>query len=191
MATPPDVVELSADFKAYHERVTKNLAAVPKTCGHLASQDLSFHRSSSDKVSKSLDQQTAHLLRLTNKLLKFAAKDTNVPAPSLKDIDSIDDDWSKTVDLVDDVLEKADASLDEFTGVIKRMSPAAQNTPPPTKAQMPPKPYARFPKVTEKPQTLFNRQVNNFDTQPFKPLLIHKPHAVKSLEESIGDGIDG
>ena len=192
LVTRPDAMDLNADFSAYQQKVLDSLVKVTKTATHLSSQDLGFHRSSSDKVSKSLDQQGRHLLELTSKLLKAAAKDTNKPVPTIKNLDNIEDNWPKVVDVVDDQFEKVDASLDEYTGVIKRMSPAVQESPQPLpKAQMATKPYVRFPKVFDKPQTHFNRQVNNFETKPFKPLLTYKPHAIQSLEESIGGGSDG
>ncbi|RMZ75040.1 hypothetical protein DV737_g5504, partial [Chaetothyriales sp. CBS 132003] len=186
-------MDLGADFAAYQQKVLDRLVSVTKTASHLASQDLGFHRSSSDQVSRSLDRQGRHLLELTSRLLKAAATDTNqAAAPCLRRLDDIDDKWQSVVDIVDDQFEKADAALDEYTGVIKRVSPAVQDSPRPSPAaHKHGKPVPHFPKVLDKPQTRFNRQVNNFDTRPFKPLLTYKPHAVKSLEESIGDGSDG
>ncbi|RMD41093.1 hypothetical protein DV735_g4042, partial [Chaetothyriales sp. CBS 134920] len=185
-------MDLGADFAAYQQKVLDRLVSVTKTASHLASQDLGFHRSSSDQVSRSLDRQGRHLLELTSRLLKAAAAESNQKAPSLHGLDDIDDKWRSVVDVVDDQFEKADAALDECTGVIKRLSPAVQDSPRPSPAAAKHgKPMQHFPKVLDKPQTNFNRQVNNFDTRPFKPLLTYKPHAVKSLEESIGDGSDG
>lgn len=37
----------------------------------------------------------------------------------------------------------------------------------------------------DKPQTEFVKKVDNFESQPFKPLITMKPNAVKSLEESL------
>lgn len=177
---------MTADFKAYQERVTASLVNVTRSAANVASHDLSFHRSLSDKVSRSLDTQNAHLLRLTSKLLKAATKDTNIKAPNLKDQDSMDDNWRGIIDVVDDLLEKADASLDEFTGVIKRMSPSVPGTPEPA-----PKP--RFSSSTysvaygiTKPQLSFHRKVDNYETGAWKPLLTTKPHALVPLEDSIG-----
>ncbi|RMZ88061.1 hypothetical protein DV736_g4710, partial [Chaetothyriales sp. CBS 134916] len=184
-------MDLGADFAAYQQKVLDRLVSVTKTASHLASQDLGFHRSSSDQISRSLDRQGRHLLELTSRLLKAAATDTNQAGPSLHGLDDIDDKWHSVVDVVDDQFEKADAALDEYTGVIKRLSPAVQDSPRPSPTvHKHGKPIPHFPKVLDKPQTRFNRQVNNFDTRPFKPLLTYKPHAIKSLEECIGDGSD-
>ena len=186
-----DSVSVSTDFRSYQERVTASLVAVTRQVSGLSNQDLSFHRSSSEQVSRSLDRQNAHLLRLTNKLLKVATQDASVKTPQLKDQDGIDDDWRGLVDVFDDLLEKADASLDEFTGAIKRLSPSV-----PDRTQTPPRPQnvpnSRFPPFKiEKPQLLFNRKVNNFETAPWKPLLSSKPHALVPLEDSIGNATTG
>lgn len=183
--------EMAADFKAYQDRVTASLVNVTRSAAGVASHDLSFHRSLSDKVSKSLDAQNVHLLRLTSKLLKAATKETNIKAPVLKDQDSVEDSWRGIVDVVDDLLEKADANLDEFTGVIKKMSPSVSGTPEPS-----PKP--RYPSSNysvaygiPKPQLQFYRKVDNYETGAWKPLLTDKPHALIPLEESVGAGENG
>jgi len=159
----------------------------------VSNQDLSFHRSSSEKLSRSLDSQNTHLLRLTSKLLKAATQDTNLEPPKLRDQDDVEDNWRRIVDVVDDLLEKADVSLDEFTGAVKRLSPALQD-----EAQTPPKPpksakglHTLSAVVTQKPQQYFDKQVNNYEAKPFKPLLKSKPHATVPLDESIGAGEAG
>ena len=188
-------VDIAADFKAYQDRVTSSLVSVTRSAGGIANHDLSFHRSMSEKVSKSLDSQNTHLLRLTSKLLKAATKDTNVKPPTLHDRESIEDNWKSVVDVVDDLLEKADANLDEFDGVLKRMSPARPATPE-TPASVTPMRSRNQPGYSSaynipKPQLLFERQVDNGQTGFWKPLLRTKPHAAISLEESIGDGQEG
>src|ERR1700712_4204164 len=112
-------MDLTADFKAFQDLVQASLINVTRSATQVSNQDLSFHRSSSEKLSRSLDRQNSHLLRLTNKLLKAATQDTQLKPPSLQDQDGIEDNWRGIVDVVDGLLEKADSSLDEFSGVIK------------------------------------------------------------------------
>ncbi|KAK5942777.1 exosome nuclease subunit [Knufia obscura] len=178
--------DLPADFKTYQDRVTSSLVNVTRSAGSIASHDLSFHRSLSDKVNKSLDSQNAHLLRLTSKLLKAATKETNIKTPLLQDRDSVDDNWRKVVDVIDDLLEKADANLDEFNGLIKRQSPsqAATPEPPATKSRFPTNYSTAYGVI--KPQTQFETAVDNYDNSRWRPLLREKPHAQIPLEESIG-----
>ena len=184
----------SADFKAYQARVAASLVGIVHTSNRIADRDLSFHRSSSEKVSKSLDAQNAHLLRLTSRLLKAATQESSVKPPHLRNQDSVEDNWRGVVDVVDDVLEKADASLDEYTGVIRRLSPAL-----PDGVQTPPRPQSKpfspkqmhWPKVFHKPQETFRRKPDNHNTNPWKPLLVDNPHAIKPLDESISNGKEG
>ena len=177
-----DPLDVVAHFKDYQTRVTSSLVALTKTSGTLANQDLGFHRSANPQISRSLDRQNAHLLRLTNKLLKAATQDSTVKAPQPKSKDGIEDSWRSIVDVVDDLLEKADSSIDEYTGAIKRLSPAVSDSMPH------PSPDTRGVRSfrgrhLDKPQLLFDRKVNNHETGQFKPLLLTKPHALVPLDQ--------
>jgi exosome complex exonuclease RRP6 len=44
----------------------------------------------------------------------------------LPDTDAVDASWSSVVDVIDSLLEKADISLDEYTGAVKRLSPSRE-----------------------------------------------------------------
>jgi exosome complex exonuclease RRP6 len=124
-------------------------------------------------------------------LLKAATKDTQITPPRLRNQEDVEDKWRSTVDVIDDLLEKSDACLDEFSGIIKRLSPSLQDN-----TTTPPKAKESFQKVTSthsvqsisKPQLIFERPVANHETGYFKPLLRSKPHAIVPLEESVGSG---
>ena len=177
---------LTADFKTYQDRVTSSLVNVTRNAAAVASEDLSFHRNLSDRVSSSLDAQNAYFLRLTNKLLKAVVRDTNVKAPTLQSRDDVDDKWRRVVDVVDDLLEKADANLDEYNGGITRMTPQS-STPEPSSNLIRPTNtnYQNYSNTLTKPQLLFDRKVDNFESGPWLPLLTSKPHALISLDESL------
>ncbi|KAL4979331.1 ribonuclease H-like domain-containing protein [Aspergillus desertorum] len=183
----------SAGFAPFQERVQTSLMDVTRTVGALPVNDLNFHRTSSAKVSEELDEQSGRLLSLTSSLLKAATAGTDISAPALSDEDSIEDNWRGIVDVIDALLEKADACLDEFTGVIKKLVPsqdkdaetrgtAAANA---RKAQNFPTIYDYGPSKIPKPQLLFEHHVDPRDSSPFKPLLKTKPHAIESLEQSL------
>ncbi|OAL38717.1 hypothetical protein AYO20_01923 [Fonsecaea nubica] len=180
-------MDLTADFKSFQDLVQASLINVTRSATQVSNQDLGFHRSSSDKLSRALDRQDAHLLRLTNKLLKAATQDTPLKQPTLKDQDSIEDNWHGVVDVVDGLLEKADSALDEFSGIIKPQDTTPQDADPsprPTKTGLG---FQRWAAGNmQKPQAFFDRQVNNSDPSPFRPLLQTKPHALVPLEDSIG-----
>jgi exosome complex exonuclease RRP6 len=182
-------IDLTVDFKSFQDKVQSSLVRVTKTSAQISNEDLGFHRASSRKFSKTLDDQNARLLRLTNKLIKAVTEDSNVTAPKLADAESIDDNWKKVVDVVDDMLEKADASLDEFSGVIKRFSPAPQDgAATPTQVKLNREVFNSYQNASmPKPQRLFDVKPNNYETKPFRPLLKTKPHATVPLLESIGE----
>ncbi len=184
-------MDLTTDFKSFQDLVQSSLVSVTKTAAQISNQDLSFHRSSSEKVSRSLERQNAHLLRLTNKLLKAATRDTSIKPPTLGDQDDIEDNWRGIVDVVDNLLEKTDLALDEFTGVLKRQSPGVQDAVAPSATAKVAKSSKWGSDSIPKPQLHFDRQVNNAETSPFKPLLQTKPHATIPLEECIGDEESG
>ncbi|PWY87885.1 exosome complex exonuclease Rrp6 [Aspergillus sclerotioniger CBS 115572] len=182
-------MDSAADFGPFQQRVQSSLMQVTRTAGQLSAEDIDFHRSSNAEVSDSLDEQNSRLLSLTSSILKAATAGTDVSAPTLDDEDAIEDNWRGVVDVIDALLEKADACLDEFTGVIKKLSPSQQEQ---AAAKATKKAAAKFPTVYDygpskipKPQLQFERPADNTDTSPFKPLLKTKPHASVSLEDSL------
>lgn len=186
-------MDISADFKAFQDLISSSLVNVTRSAGQVSNQDLGFHRSASENLSRSLDRQNAHLLRLTNKLLKAATRETTLKPPTLHDQDSIDDNWRHIVDAVDNLLEKADTSLDEFSGVLKRHDSANQSVASPSpKPVKPLRPFGTWSRDSlQKPQELFQVKPDNYTTGSFKPLLSSKPHAIVPFEDSIGDPESG
>ncbi|KAI9044481.1 exosome nuclease subunit RRP6 [Aspergillus affinis] len=186
-------MDSAADFPPFQARLTSSLVQMTRTVGQLSAEDLAFHRSSSSELTESLDEQSDRILSLTSSILKAATSGTDLAAPSLQDEDSIEDNWRGVVDVIDALLEKADACLDEFTGVIKRLSPSQQEQSAAAAAKASKKPPTKFPSVYDygpskipKPQLEFQRAVDNTDVSPFKPLLHKKVHATVPLEKSEG-----
>lgn len=185
------MVDAPSDLKSLHDRVTFSLLNVTRTAGQISSQDLGFHRSSSSVITRSLDAQNAHLLQLTQKLLQAAIITTSPGIDVLKfqDVESIDDHWRGLVDILDDLLENADACLDEYSGVIKRGNLAFQDD-----GARPEIGYKNKSKGVPsglpshklpKPQLLFERPPANNEVAPFKPLLREKPHSMVELKDSL------
>lgn len=172
-------------FKSLQDRVSASLVAATRTAGQIATEDIAFHRSSNPSIGRKLDRQIGRLLDLAKSLSRSAAAGTEIAAPSLPDADAVEDNWQGIVDVVDDLLEKADACLDEYTGVIKQLSPSQKDTPAPTKIRKP-VPFKQYRNQDiPKPQLLFNKVPNNHEITAFKPLLSAKPHAIVPLQDSI------
>ncbi|KAJ6152450.1 hypothetical protein N7497_006769 [Penicillium chrysogenum] len=175
----------SAEFAPFQDKLTSALVQVTRTVGQLSSEDLNFHRTSSAEFSESLDEQSARIIALTSAVIKAATAGTDVTGPTLSDEDSVEDNWRGVVDVIDSLLEKADACLDEFTGVIKKLSPSQEEQTPIKKAPNFPTIYDYGPSKIPKPQLLFHRKPDNTDMGPFKPLLESKPHAIVPLEKCL------
>ncbi|MCJ1461196.1 exosome nuclease subunit [Mycoblastus sanguinarius] len=174
-------------FSDIKEGVSSALVDTTRTAGQISNEDLGFYRSSNSPIISLLEQQNERLLQLARSLTKIATSGTEVTAPKISDADSIEDNWKGIVDVFDNLLEKADACLDEYTGVIKRLSPAQEEqikkAAQPIGKQRPAKAYQT--QNIAKPQLLFPKAPRNDETSPFKPLLRSKPHAIVPLKESL------
>jgi exosome complex exonuclease RRP6 len=183
------MMDFAADFTTFHDQVTSKLVQTTRAVGQISSEDVRFHRSSDKAVAHSLDEQSARLMSLTSLLLKVATAGTDVKAPALRDEESVEDNWHSVVDVIDNLLEKADACLDEFTGIIKKLSPTQQEQRTARAKQVVP---SKFPSIYDyrsskipKPQLDFKHRLDNTDVSPFRPLLKSKPHAITPLEKSL------
>ncbi|KAM0324790.1 hypothetical protein ACHAQA_007756 [Verticillium albo-atrum] len=172
----------SSDFKALQDEVQAALVTTIKSANRIAAEDLAFQRTVNPSVADDLDETTTRLLGLSHKLLKSAAEVCGQGSvPVLEDADDVDMHWRKIVDVLDNVLEKADRSIDEFTGVLKRKDAPTETTP-----------NAKKPRTTlasnmrnanmAKPQLEFEHTVDN---SGWKPVLSKKPHATVPLNESL------
>ncbi|OKL59137.1 hypothetical protein UA08_05566 [Talaromyces atroroseus] len=173
-----------ADFSSFQKSFTDALKSTTLSVNRIASEDINFHRNSSHEFADDLDEQSSRLLSLTTSLLKAATGGTDIQAPVLENEDAVEDNWRGVVDVIDNLLEKADACLDEFTGVIKKLSPPQQDRPP-REAKPFPSVYDYGPSKIPKPQLLFRTAPNNQDLSPFRPLLSSKPNAIVPLKKSL------
>lgn len=116
------------DFKATQEQITKALVSTTRAASHINRADVPFQRSLNPEAGVALDKQNARLLQLARRLLENAAAGSDAVGPDLPNVEALDEDdkWRGFVDVIDSLLEKADTSLDEYSGVVKRMSPDAE-----------------------------------------------------------------
>lgn len=123
-------MEALSDFNTLQQQIQASLVAVTRTSQAISTEDLGFHRSLDPRLATSLDTQNARLLGLAERLLGNAASNTELVRPKLPDGDAVDSSWSGVVDVIDSLLEKADISLDEYTGAVKRLSPSREQVSP-------------------------------------------------------------
>jgi exosome complex exonuclease RRP6 len=181
-------------FKTLQTEISAALKSTTKSASLIGAADIPFQRSLNPDAGTQLDAQNARLLHLAQRLLKNAAASSDAVGPKLPDVEAIDANWRGVVDVIDSLLEKADTSLDEYTGVVRRLSPATAQvrnthvaseahrlTPSQTIAKPRPNLADKIP--IAKPQRKFEHAPNNFETGGFRPLLTSKPHAKISLSE--------
>lgn len=174
------------NFKELQASISAALVETTRTVGQIVREDLAFHRSSNPSVGPILDRQASRLLNLAQGLLKIATVGTEVPTPPIQDADGVEESWGGVVDVIDNLLEKTDACLDEYTGVIKRSTPledarAAGNG---NSKKQSLHQKSITPHIA-KPQNGFLRAPNNNEKRTFKPLLRTKPHAILPLTQSL------
>lgn len=180
-------------FKEIRGSISSALVEVTRSVGRISGEDLAFQRSSNPSIAPLLDGEASNLLNLVQDLVKVSTAGTEVTAPRLLDADSVEDNWKSIVDVIDNLLEKADACLDEYTGVIKKLSPSqeiqASTAVPLSRRHVSARSYRD--QHVPKPQLLFDRVARNDETTPFKPLLLSKPHAIIPLAQSLTLGLNG
>ncbi|KAI5204154.1 hypothetical protein E4T39_03826 [Aureobasidium subglaciale] len=197
-------MEALSDFNTLQQQIQASLVAVTRSSQAISSEDLGFHRSLDPTLGRALDSQNARLLGLAERLLGNAASSTELVRPKLRDTDAVDAQWSSVIDVIDSLLEKADISLDEYTGAVKRLSPTVEQVrsfsticphfhpTDATQAQTPTK-SQKFSRISNalrtqdipKPQQKFRDIPTNAVSGPFKPLLESKPHAVIPMEKAL------
>ena len=176
-------------FKAIQDGVSKSLVNTTRTVSQIAQEDLTFQRTSNPAAMRQLEQHNARILAMAQNLTHQAVAASTVSKPKLKSLEGLEDNWRAIVDVVDSLLEKADACLDEFTGFIKHKPAAdALNATDTLVGQAPNGVHlsrAFRDADLPKPQILFNKPTNNHALRPFRPLLQTKPHAIVPLEQSL------
>ena len=173
-------------FKDIKDAISSALVDTIRTTGQIANEDLAFQRSSNPSIVPLLEQQSSRLLQLARRLTQTAIYGTDINAPQISDPETVEDKWMGFVDVFDNLLEKADACLDEYTGVVRKLSPGQEER---MKNALPSANVKKRPikairgQYIPKPQLLFANVPKNDESAPFKPLLLSKPHAITPLEE--------
>ncbi|GKT79402.1 3'-5' exonuclease [Colletotrichum tofieldiae] len=170
------------DFKSLQDQVQAALVATVKSVNRVSAEDLPFQRAVNPNVGEDLDAKTTRILELSTTLLKSAADVCGLSAPELEDADDVDMRWRSIVDIVDSVLEKADTSIDEYTGALKRKDAPAADAAPQAKKPKTAGTVVRSANIT-KPQLHFTESVDN--NTPWKPIITKKPHAKVPLDKSL------
>ena len=117
-------MESTGLYKDIQDNVAQTLRATNRSASELASEDLDFHRAANPSVGARIDEQNARLLQIANRIVAHSASSSGLVRPQLNDAEDVELNWTEIVDVLDSLLEKADTTLDEFSGVLKKSSPS-------------------------------------------------------------------
>lgn len=185
-------------FKTLQDTISAALVSTTRSATRISSADIPFQRTLNPEIGTALDAQNARLLDLAQRLLQNAAASSDAVGPKLPDAEAIDGHWKGVVDVIDSLLEKADTSLDEYTGVVKRLGPSGDQvrstiifmrslrlttTQAVAAGATKPRPAPGASKHIPKPQLTFQHVPKNNETGGFRPLMTSKPHARIPLAE--------
>lgn len=169
------------------DKVQASLVSTTRSVNQIASQDLGFQRTANPTTGDRLEDLSTRLLGISTDILNNAAKThSHRPVGEVEDAEDLDIQWPAVVDVVDGLLERADISLDEYTGRVKRKSDFPEPAAPSKKPKTADRNEVNWRRANiVKPQNAFEKKVDNLATGPWKPILTSKPHATVPLEDSL------
>lgn len=143
----------------------------------LAAQDVEFYRSIDSNISEGLDKSMKSMSSILNTVLLSIDENNESVDGDREKLNEVCKEFSNVMDVL---FEKSDRSLDILSRKSKTtvgnelqfLDDSSSNDSQPGKR-------------ISKPQLNFKKPVDNSESHPFKPLLTTKPHALKSLEESL------
>ncbi|KAH8552731.1 ribonuclease H-like domain-containing protein, partial [Umbelopsis sp. PMI_123] len=173
------------DFKEYQNALFTALTGATRAANAIPIADLGYFRSLDRGFAKTLDSCSEKVLNLSNNMLKYASVDDSEAAPRFYDIDDVMDRYGIAIDVVDNLLEKADVGLDELRGQRNRTEPVMNQTSP-VVAQVATKGKADYKMLHAqniiRPQLRFKDTIDNSSNTPFIPKITFKPNSKTPLD---------
>ncbi|GCE99033.1 exosome nuclease subunit [Zygosaccharomyces mellis] len=159
-----------------NKQLLSKVVGTVRASASLAAQDVDFYRSLDKGVAKSLDKTSNELVGMINSTLLCIDQNSKLLEGGKEKLEDSRKDFSN---LMDNLFEKSDRSLDTLKGrapdrktaALMYLDDAARGDMIPTKRIV-------------KPQLRFKKPIDNTETHPFKPLLRSKPHALRPLSDS-------
>ncbi|CAB4255560.1 similar to Saccharomyces cerevisiae YOR001W RRP6 Nuclear exosome exonuclease component [Maudiozyma barnettii] len=158
-----------------------NVVGVVRGSSALAAQDIDFYKSLDKNINESVSDVTSDLVSMINSVLSSIDEHCE---PLDNDKESFKNSWSDMGNIIDNLFEKSDRSLDILN---KRLSVSGDKLNGPNMQfldQFGGNEEGGKVKI-EKPQLNFKTPIDNSESHPFHPLLKEKPNALIPLEESI------
>lgn len=161
-----------------YDSVLPKVVETVRAASALAAQDVSFYRSLDQNLLTELEDTGKSLLSLANKLMSEISPEIQAVEYGAREIQS-GFAWKRITGVLDVCFEKVDMALD---AIKHSTSSSGQSS---MTQSIISDVNELLPEVKEKPQKLFRVEVDNSDASPFKPKLKQKPHALKSLADSL------
>lgn len=151
----------------------------------LAAKDIDFYKSLDKDVAESMSGVTSDIVSMINSVLSSIDEHCE---PLENDKESFSNSWNDISNVIDNLFEKSDRSLDILNRRLHaEQDGGANNTNGPNMQyldQFGGNQEGGNTKI-EKPQLNFKTPVDNSETHPFHPLLKEKPNALVPLDESV------
>ncbi|KAF8495725.1 ribonuclease H-like domain-containing protein [Russula emetica] len=173
-------------------KATKHAAGLPA--------DLAFHRSVDSDLAKDLETCSKRVVSMTNALLDLASTIGNSKSAKEKgkgrlqdEDDFVDRFGALIVEPMDQLLERADIALDQFSGRTKAPAIAINPLEPKKKATSSRRqaPVIQHVSRLPKPQLKFKRKSDHTNGAPWFPTLRHKFNAQVPLGYNLQSASDG
>ncbi|CUS21724.1 LAQU0S03e09252g1_1 [Lachancea quebecensis] len=157
--------------------ILNQVVATIRASSAVSAQDVSFYKNLDPSIATSVDNISTRLLGLINDILLSVDENNDTIELGHEGLESA---WSNVGEVMDLLFEKSEHAL---AANIKRdnreKAKAVQYL------DDSPSLHDGAPKKISKPQLYFHRPIDNSESHPFKPLLEKKPHALRSLDESL------
>ncbi|KAM3164642.1 Exosome complex exonuclease RRP6 [Lachancea thermotolerans] len=157
--------------------VLNQVIATIRASSAVTAQDVSFYKNLDPSIATSVNNISARLLGLINDILLSVDENNDTIEQGSEGLESA---WSNVGEVMDLLFEKSEHALaaneKRDNGELSKTVQYLDDSP---------SLHDGAPKKILKPQLLFKRPIDNSESHPFKPLLKKKPHALRSLDESL------
>ncbi|KAJ1977819.1 exosome nuclease subunit [Dimargaris verticillata] len=182
------------DFAQCVHEVVRRLQ---QACDRVSLRDVSFEKTIDGEFADRLTQTTQHILKWTNRALNVAGAES---VSSYEDVDSVAANFDPVVDVVDNLMEKTDAVLDDIAAgrrsgayghqhenMLKQSAPIVTQVTAASGTRQLDYKLIHAQNIV-RPQLKFREDIDNSATAPFAWKLQDKPNALVPLEESAARG---
>ncbi|EMG47768.1 RRP6 Exosome complex exonuclease RRP6 [Candida maltosa Xu316] len=175
---------MSSDQQDVFKDIIPKLMSTIRAASSLAAQDVNFIKAVDHELGDEIDQQGRRLLDISNDLLRASVSDTNDFEPVVfgKEEISTESAWKPVSNILDSIFDRIDSNF-----VQANKKPGSDNGS--KDLQYLDDGHSSIENETnqrvEKPQLKFKVPIDTSETNPFKPKITEKPHALVPFEDKL------